>query len=129
MAGPIRFWEASSEPGGVIRVARTRAPYESLDEVHAGYEDLFAQLDSIGPAVGLLIDLRDAPPARNDEGFERIHRDYRPRWFAPFERVAALVRTAAGMMQLSRMSREDGGSFRAFDDETGALAWLSPGAD
>jgi hypothetical protein len=44
--------------------------------------------------------------------------------FRPFERVAFLVRTAAGKLHVKRLTRDVAAKVEAFADESEALAWL-----
>jgi hypothetical protein len=108
----------------VIRVVRTREPFESLTELDDSFRELNAYLDSRGRAKHrLLVDTRQAP-SRNDTAFERAFAPHRTRMLAGFERRAVLVRSVVGKLQVQRHAREDEVDSHAFTDEAEALAWL-----
>ena len=70
-------------------------------------------------------DLRDGP-MRSDPEFENRSRTQQLRTLAGFARVAVLVRTAVGKLQVSRARRESGHSTEGiFHDEAEALAYLA----
>jgi hypothetical protein len=71
----------------------------------------------------VLVDFRGGPPGRNDPEFERATDEVR-RQMARFERVAILVRTAAGKLQALRLSPTSE-RLQVFQDEGEARAFLS----
>jgi hypothetical protein len=109
---------------GIALYVRTSTPYPSVAWVERVHEQLSAALDGIGRARhGLLVDLREAP-LTNDPLFEQVMRTCRPRLLRGFAKVAALVRTASGSLQVKRFAREDGIEMGVFLDEGAALAFL-----
>ncbi len=74
----------------------------------------------------MLIDLRSAR-GRNDPEFEKAMARHRPTMMRGFERVALLVETAIGAMQVTRHIAADGalGRVRVFSDEATALDYAS----
>jgi hypothetical protein len=109
---------------GIIRLSRTSRAYESLVDVGLSHAAVHERLwDLRGRHLVLLLDLRAAPP-RNDPEFEEALVASRRELFSFFDRVAILVRTAAGMMQLTRMVRSDGGGAGVFHDEEKAIDYL-----
>jgi hypothetical protein len=112
----------------VIRLSRTPAPFESLGAVGAAQSAVLERLRILARRrLGLLVDLRDAPP-RNDPEFERAIRGFRLAVFTLFARIAILVRTPTGAMQLTRLLRSDGRTPAVFHDEQRALDYLGPQA-
>jgi hypothetical protein len=108
---------------GVCRIARTNAGFdttESCIRAHERVADAVAVLRGHSRAV---FDVRLAPP-RNDPEFEKIVLKMNARMFRPFERVAFLVRTAAGKLHVRRLTRDVSAKVEAFADESEALAWL-----
>jgi hypothetical protein len=73
----------------------------------------------------LLMDMRDGPTHHASPEFERVLAEYRPRILSGFERIAMLVKTSVGKLQVNRMAREDNINVRIFDDEADALAYLT----
>lgn len=111
----------------VVVFRRTASPLpDSEQELRALYEHIARVFDELPlEQWGLLVDGR-APRGRNDEVFERIQREYRPRLFGRFGRVAALVRTSVGALQVDRYIRHETDTFAVFGDERDARAFLHP---
>jgi hypothetical protein len=107
----------------VYRLARSAQPFADLAACEEAYRRAEAALGSPGPSAKLLLDVRDAPP-RNDPDFERVVVQRRDPIFARFGRVAVLVRTAVGLLQIQRLNKDAGPNVRAFDDEDKAFDWL-----
>lgn len=111
----------------IVRVQRTEQAASSVDELVAAYAEvkgLLAKLDRSG--FGLLMDIRQAP-GRNDPEFEKAFAPIRAEILSGFPRVAVLVRSSIGTLQVQRHAREDGleSEVRPFTDEAQAVAWLS----
>jgi hypothetical protein len=102
------------EESRIIRRARTSERFTSLDAVIAEFEAIASTLEVVDRgAHAMLIDLRLAPP-RNDDPYEEVAQRYSPRLYGGFRRVAVLVQTAAGRLQLRRfldLIRPDAGVF------------------
>lgn len=82
-------------------------------------------LDRHGRArLSLIVDTREAPP-RNDPAFEAAFGPLRAQMLSGFRRVAVLVSTPIGKLQVERHAREDGLSVRAFSDEIEALTYCN----
>lgn len=73
----------------------------------------------------LLMDMRDGPTHHASPEFERVLGEFRPKIMGGFAKVAVLVKTSVGRLQVSRMAREDNLTVRIFDDEAEALAFLT----
>lgn len=105
---------------------RTRLDIENLEAMRGEYEELISAFPPHG--TGLLFDARAARP-RNDPAFEEISKTLRVRVVETFERVALMVETVAGSMQISRlMHAEDVRNARAFYDYDEAIEWLCEAA-
>lgn len=104
---------------------RTAVPYETLAQVALTYEtvlDVCAPMQR--PEYALLIDMRLARP-RNDPAFEQILGQYYERLNAGFGKIAVLVSTEAGRLQVQRTLHPSVvGRLRSFCDEHEALAYL-----
>lgn len=74
--------------------------------------------------LGLLVDTRLAI-GRSDDEFEVLMNELRPRMVGGFRRVAVLVKSAVGRLQVQRLGRADGISDRLLvtSDEAEALAF------
>jgi hypothetical protein len=105
--------------------ARTAAPFESIEEVHAAYAVLLEALRPLHrPLYGQLVDARDAPP-RNDPAFESVVTSHHKELYASFRASSVLVKTAAGRLQVRRMLDASKIGAPVFLDETAALAYLT----
>jgi len=74
--------------------------------------------------LGLIVDTRLAI-GRSDDEFEGLMNELRPRMVGGFRRVAVLVRSAVGRLQVQRLGRADGISDRLLvtSDEAEALTF------
>lgn len=73
------------------------------------------------------MDMRSAR-GRNDDAFERAVAKHRAATVSGFRRVAVLVQSLHGQLQVQRHVREDKlGEVRVFDREALALGWLEQG--
>jgi len=110
----------------LVRVLRTSAPLDSLeqiDEAWGSVSRVLTQLDKSSHV--LLIDMRSAR-GRNDDEFERRVAPYRAATVQGFPRVAVLVKSLPGQLQVQRHVREDGlGEVHIFVSEEDALDWLA----
>ena len=110
-------------PQGAI-VRRTTRRYGSLAELAPSFRAIHKQLFGIDTAkVSLLIDLR-AIVGRNDPEFEAALAPLRRELLLCFGRVALLVRTTIGGLQLERYLASDGIVARVFAHEPLAMAWF-----
>lgn len=110
----------------VLRRRRTDVGYASTDEIDRAYDALFAAVESFHrPEYGLLSDMRLAPP-RNDPAFERAVGRYHARFYGGFHKIAHLVRSEAGRLQITRMAHPDTARrMRVFTSEAEALDFLT----
>lgn len=109
----------------IVRYVRNGVPFPSIDELTQSHGDVARALDRLGRArYALLVDLREARGI-NMPAEEQAMAQERRRLLFGFNRVALLVKSAAGALQAQRHAREDGIAARVFlDDERGAVAYL-----
>jgi hypothetical protein len=120
-SGNAYFRVASESTRGLVRIVRTS---EAMPKDAEAVQRVFAELvELLRRFVGhaALIDLRHGPPGRNDDGFERATHVAQIELARTFTRVAFLVRSAVGRLQVRRLSR---GS-NVFLDEQEALRYLA----
>lgn len=113
------------EGGRVIRARRTSTPFADATDMYA----VQAQFLKIVPvrdrfAVGVLVDVRDAPMLAND-GLEIEAAKVIDAMASDFERSALLVRTAVGALQVRRIARTNPFRLELFEDEAAAIAYLT----
>ncbi|WP_437653161.1 hypothetical protein [Sorangium sp. So ce1182] len=108
-----------------VRVTRTAEPFDSLEQVEQKCLELIAALALLDRrTMSLFLDIR-AAPARNDPEFEQATTRLRVAAVRGFARVAVLVQTSAGALQVQRHSREDGIDRLISDNEHELLAYLA----
>lgn len=128
----LSYYDVEFHPQGLVWIHRNQVPYPDLEAVADGYRELFAAVDAwrhlepsgdaertsvAGPRkMAWIYDVRLAPKARNDEAFEAVHNRFRPELLRRSPVLIVLVATASGMMQMSRLGREDGTRFEATTD-------------
>ncbi|TPV93573.1 MAG: hypothetical protein B7733_19740 [Myxococcales bacterium FL481] len=110
-----------------ILLERTDRRYATREELI----DAFAWIDGQLALVAapdrrfLLVDTR-ATTGRNDPQFEQAMAPLRRQLQANFERVAVVLRSTIGRMQVERYARDDGDvPLRAFTSYEEALGWLT----
>ncbi len=110
----------------ILRVVRLPKPFPVTDDL----APMFAATHEAAEALGdksewrLLLDLRNAT-GRNDPNFEALVAPERSRLERGFLKVAVVVRSLVGRMQVERHAREDGLNLRVFLDDGEAVAWLT----
>jgi hypothetical protein len=105
-------------------LVRKAAPFASLDQIDALFIELARATRALPRGWALLLDARDAP-ARNDSEFEAAFARARRPILERFSRVAVLVKSATGKLQVQRYAREDQSSqIHVFADEDEARAYL-----
>ena len=105
----------------LLAVRRSSKPYESTKEIL----DSFAALEDVLKGYNrkhfvLLVDMRQAPQ-RNDPAFEQAARGQPVALARDFIRVATVVATASGALQIGRHVRASGIHMSVFSDEASAL--------
>lgn len=98
---------------------RTGAALDNLP----GQLGMIRRLIPARPPLGALIDLREAP-MNNDPDFEQRVMPTLHAFYARFTRVALVVRTMSGRMQLNRQVREYKLRNETFSSEPEAIAFL-----
>jgi hypothetical protein len=98
------------------------------------YADIAAFEQSVGEMVTQMVGLqRDEyvllhdvrlSRGRNDPGFEAAIQRARPRMCGGFRRVAIMVATKIGQLQVQRLEQAGASPARVFLDEQEALRWL-----
>jgi hypothetical protein len=110
---------------GIVRFTRSAAPLPELAVFRALMIELVARLEDLPRAeLGLIVDTRLAI-GRSDDAFEAMMNEFRPRLFGGFRRVAVLIKTAVGRLQVRRLARADNLVDRMLvtDDEAEAVAF------
>ncbi|MFO0653610.1 MAG: hypothetical protein U0787_00860 [Polyangia bacterium] len=105
-------------------MVRSTEQFASLSDARAQHEKVIEAMDRHGrQGRFLLTDLREAVP-RNDPGWEALMAELRPRMTRGYRRMGVLTKTAAGTIQVSRHSRQDGVEMLLSDTEEQILAFF-----
>lgn len=129
MLAPINvtsFYALVHEHDGYVRLLRTETPYGSAAEVAEDVNELTAAVMDL-PAERLLLDLRGGPAPRNDAEFEVAQRAFRAALHKRFTRIAVLVRSSVGRLQIQRLCRSEGLFAKVYLEESEAIAHLVEG--
>jgi hypothetical protein len=123
--GRTKYWTIEAQPGtSIFRLRRNSLVTESLEDMERDNAALIAALARFRPEKNdLLLDIREGP-MRNDRDFEVRVRPYVLQVIERFRRVAMLVKTPVGRLQVTRMHQEAGLPVPVFIDEAAALAHL-----
>lgn len=108
----------------IVRLNRTAVTFDSDEALRETFDKILPILRlAQRQGLRLLVDIRDGP-LRTDSEFEERFQPYRRRMVRGFDRVAVLVSTAVGKLQVQRHAREDGAPMQAFIHENLAQAFL-----
>ena len=108
----------------MVRQIRTARVYEDIETFSASLQALVAHMQSVDRAQWVLLQDMRAARGRNDPQFEAAVKRSRPALSGGFRKVAVLVATQVGRLQVQRFLEESGTLSRAFLDEREALDWL-----
>lgn len=112
------------ENGRIVRVRRSERRFEDARELSQERVLLTEKLNGLGRAGrGLLIDSRVAPSS-TDELMQDEFRRFRLEVSRGFERVATLVRTKVGILQVNRLCADQAVTVQPFNEEADAVAYL-----
>jgi len=120
------YHAALQRPGtSIIHVTRSAAPFTSAVDVQRHFDALARALESVDRSrLDLLMDIRLAV-GRNDPEFELTIEPYRVRIQRGFRRIAVVLNSIAGQLQIKRFAVQDRVAVRTFQDEETALGWLA----
>lgn len=108
----------------LVVLTRTSEPYPSLEVLRETFAHMEAAISHIWrQKTCLLIDSRKSP-ARNDPAFESEFGRLRKQFLRDLQKVATLVTTAVGVLQVARHMRVDEMPVGVFTDVSEALAYL-----
>ena len=124
------FYSAALDDAGIFHVRRSETTWDDLEQARVSTEAMVAAIRGVlgdeAKGAAILMDFRDAR-ARNDEAFENTMERFRDEVRARFRRVAVLVRTQVGRMQIERLNEGRSDAPTVFEDREAALAWLQDG--
>lgn len=117
-----------ADPDGiVVRIVRNQVSHPSPQILEDSYMQTTLAMDRYGrKGRGLLVDVR-LSIGRNEPEYDAALRRARERNDAGFARIAVLLRSATGMLQVMRLSEEDGTVRLITMSEPDAIAYLRHG--
>jgi hypothetical protein len=110
--------------GPLLWQVRTDRPWPSLEVLENSYAGLLAAVERCGRRGRVMLTDMRAAQGRNDPAFEAAIGAIKPRLYAGITRIAVLVRTSIGALQIKRLVQEDGIERLVTTDEAEALAHL-----
>ncbi len=108
----------------VVILRRHAVPVDSLDELLTQNREITNLMRSVDEEFGIVIDMRQAP-SRNDPEFEDAMAQLRAEIFRHYTRVAVLVSSALGVLQVNRINRNDGAQTFATQNEAEAVRFAA----
>jgi hypothetical protein len=108
----------------LVRQIRSARGYEDSDTLRESISAVLAEMAPLDRAEYVLFQDMRAPRGRNDAEFEAALAAVRPSLSTGFRRIAVLVSTNIGRLQVQRYLESDRLPARAFLDEQTALRWL-----
>ncbi len=125
MATEDDYWHISHDQArGFVRLTRTARPFPSIEATLEIQRALGPRLERFR-GLPLLLDFSGGPPGRNDEDFEAAVAPARRQLDAIFPRVALLLRSRAGELQVRRMAKKEQRAAFVFLNEAEAVKWLT----
>lgn len=110
--------------GSLIRIVRTALAHPDVFTLRDSFAAAIAAIDRVGRRGRVLLFDSRAPLGRNDASFEQEMSALRPRIDRDFSRIAVLVRSAIGVLQIKRWMSEDGYERAVGHDEAAMLEFL-----
>jgi hypothetical protein len=108
----------------LVRQVRSAVDFPSIGALEESISQLAAQLTPLRRGDYVLFQDMRAARGRNDPAFEAAMAKHRRRLSEGFRRVAVLVTSQVGRLQVQRYLEQDEIPGRAFLDEAEALRWL-----
>lgn len=116
-----RYWTLEEHPEDkIVVLRRSPLPVEDIDELMASNERIIARLEPRFADYGVIVDIREAPQ-RNDLSFEDAMLRLRLVLSTGFARLAVLLESATGILQVNRIGRNDGAETFATMNEYAAV--------
>lgn len=115
------LWEMQLDRArGFVRIRRTPVAVEDIADLLAQNEEVIRQMAPSHAELGVVVDMRSAP-ARNDPEFENAMRRFRAAVDRSYARVAVLIESPVGVLQVNRLSRDEGAKHFATRSEASAI--------
>jgi hypothetical protein len=113
--------------GRVVRILRSAVAYPNPETAEQAYLGLYPVLDLLGRSGRCLLNDQRLAIGRNEPEYEAAFARIRSRTTPGFRKIATLVRSKVGKLQLHRMIREDRIERLASDSEAEILQYFGLG--
>jgi hypothetical protein len=112
-----RFWFVEEQcRDRIVVMRRSPVPFDSLEVLIHENDAVLSKMRPEHKDWGLIVDMRQAP-SRNDPGFEGAMRTFRETVTEGFARLAVLLESTAGVLQVNRLGRGEGqGAFATMSE-------------
>jgi hypothetical protein len=119
------YWLMEEDEGQKFALLRRHAvPVDSLEELLEQNHEIIEQMRTVQDDFGIVVDMRQAPP-RNDPAFEDAMGQLRREIFNRYARVAVLVSSEIGVLQVNRIGRNEGSKTYATQSEAEAIRFAA----
>lgn len=109
----------------LFRFSRTPEVFPSLEDAQRFFDAMYEAMAAFGAGrYRILVDLRRGP-LRTDPAFEAVVKHHHQQVCAIMVRVAILIESTLGVLQIMRQRREGWSLGMVFNDEAEALAYLT----
>jgi sulfite reductase (NADPH) flavoprotein alpha-component len=121
------YWSMEEdERRKVVILKRHAVAVDSIEELLAQNDEIIGLMPKVQDEFGIVIDMRQAP-TRNDPEFEDAMGQLRAEIFRHYVRVAVLVSSDIGVLQVNRIGRNEGASTFATQNESEAVRFAAGG--
>lgn len=104
----------------IVILKRTALVFTSTEDVVRANDGVISQIRPAHNQYGIVVDMRQAP-LRNDPAFENAMGRLRNELTSRYARLALLLETAVGVLQVNRIGREEGNRTFATRSESAAI--------
>jgi hypothetical protein len=103
-----------------VVLTRSAAPVDTIPDLIAQNEEVIARIRPEHAGFGVVVDMRQAVP-RNDPEFENAMQQLRQELQSRFRRLAVLIESAMGVLQVDRLTRIEGTQVFGTQSESAAF--------
>lgn len=112
----------------LVCIVRSATPFARIDAIDAAMKPVYTTLEPLrNRGYAALVDLREGP-LRTDDAFETAFERHRIALSTGWARVAVLVRSAVGKLQVQRHQAKSRALVQIFHDEAEARSYLASDA-
>ncbi|HYU16723.1 MAG TPA: cytochrome b5 domain-containing protein, partial [Candidatus Acidoferrum sp.] len=116
-----RYWSMAEDTGRrIVVLTRSAARVRSIPDLIAENEEVIARIRPEHSVFGVVVDMRQAVP-RNDAAFENAMQELRHQLALRFRRLAVLIESTMGVLQVDRITRVEGAQTFGTQSESAAF--------